>query len=135
MLQNPICFIKAGKAIFTVKNPQTGNHFTFRSKKLENQDVWFISVLTGPNNNEHYTYMGTLFGDTFRSTKNSKIGNDAPSFKAFSWIWAHLVRNTLPRPVELYHESRCGRCGRRLTTPDSIETGFGPECIHHVLGN
>jgi hypothetical protein len=29
---------------------------------------------------------------------------------------------------EVYHEGRCGRCNRKLTVPESIETGLGPEC-------
>jgi len=26
-------------------------------------------------------------------------------------------------------KERCGRCGRVLTVPESVESGFGPECI------
>lgn len=29
---------------------------------------------------------------------------------------------------EVWHEGRCGRCGRKLTVPESIETGIGPDC-------
>ena len=29
---------------------------------------------------------------------------------------------------EFRHEGRCGRCGRALTVPESIDTGFGPHC-------
>jgi hypothetical protein len=31
--------------------------------------------------------------------------------------------------LEFWHEGRCGRCGRRLTVPDSIASGYGPECV------
>lgn len=30
--------------------------------------------------------------------------------------------------LQVWHEGRCGRCGRKLTVPSSIETGLGPEC-------
>jgi hypothetical protein len=33
----------------------------------------------------------------------------------------------------VWHEGRCGRCGRKLTVPESIESGFGPECAS-ILG-
>jgi hypothetical protein len=31
--------------------------------------------------------------------------------------------------VEVWHEGTCGKCGRALTVPSSIENGLGPECI------
>lgn len=34
--------------------------------------------------------------------------------------------------VEVWHEGSCGRCGRKLTVPSSIETGLGPECAELV---
>jgi hypothetical protein len=30
--------------------------------------------------------------------------------------------------MELWHEGRCGKCGRALTVPESIESGLGPVC-------
>jgi len=32
----------------------------------------------------------------------------------------------------VFHEGACGRCGRTLTVPESIASGFGPECIRYV---
>lgn len=34
--------------------------------------------------------------------------------------------------VEIWHEGKCGRCGRQLTVPESIESGFGPECVKMI---
>ena len=52
------------------------------------------------------------------------------SYKAFSWVHARLSSNmNLPESVVIHHENRCGRCGKRLTVPESIESGYGPECI------
>jgi hypothetical protein len=34
----------------------------------------------------------------------------------------------LGRLLEVWHEGRCGRCGRALTVPESVERGIGPEC-------
>jgi hypothetical protein len=37
--------------------------------------------------------------------------------------------------VELgHHEGKCGRCGRLLTVPSSIESGIGPECSKIMRG-
>lgn len=132
MLQNPAQFIKAGKAVFTIENTETGNHFTYKAKKAEDKDIWFISLLNGPDNNSNYQYMGCLFGDEFRRTAKSRITDQAPSFKAFAWTWARILKNALPQNVKVHHEGRCGRCGRRLTTPESIKAGYGPECINKI---
>ena len=30
--------------------------------------------------------------------------------------------------VQVWHEGRCGKCGRKLTVPESLTSGLGPEC-------
>jgi hypothetical protein len=133
-IANPLEFIKAGKAIFTVKNEETKNRFTYKVSKCKDKDIWFVSVLTGSDNDNDYTYIGTVFGETFKLTKNSKLNKDAISVRAFHWVWYNMVKNNylgkdMPENVKIYHEGRCGRCGRTLTVPESIESGFGPECV------
>ena len=51
------------------------------------------------------------------------------SSKVFDFDLAKLVAGTLPEFVEVWHEGCCGKCGKRLTVPSSIENGLGPECI------
>ncbi len=128
-------FIKAGKAIFTLENEKTGNRFTYKVKKCGEKELWFVSVLSGPDNYSNYKYLGTIFGTTFRSTGKAKISKDALSFKAFNWLnnfWNSS--SELPEDVKVHHEGRCGRCGKRLTVPESIQTGFGPECVKIMAG-
>lgn len=128
-------FIRAGNARFTILNTDTGNRFTYRMRKAENKngayqrsgDLWFVSVLTGPENTNDYTYIGVVDHDGFRLTAKSRFTADAQSVKAFDWFFRHI--NNLPANVEVYHEGRCGRCGRTLTVPESVASGFGPECI------
>ena len=124
-------FIKAGKAVFTILNEKTGNRFTYRVKRhKDNKSLYFVSVLTGSDNTNDYTYMGSIFGSNFRLTRNSRVTETAPSFIAFSWFIEHM--DNLPEVVKVYHENRCGRCGRALTVPESVQNGFGPECIKKV---
>ena len=126
-------FIKAGHAIFTIANSETGNRFTFRVTKHLEKDLWFVSVLRGPDNESDYTYVGAIFGHEFRLTRHSRVGEDAPSFRVFRWLHQYLESQAeLPETVGVYHEGCCGRCGRRLTVPQSIRQGFGPECIQYV---
>lgn len=131
---NPRTFIKGGNALFTIKNETSGNRFTYKVKKLKDKDLWFVSVLRGSDNTADYTYMGCLFGDDFRMTRNSKVGRNAPSYKAFRWVWGRILMDNVPECVSIHHKGRCGRCGRVLTVPESIESGFGPECINKIMG-
>jgi hypothetical protein len=64
--------------------------------------------------------------------KPGDISRDAPSARAFDWTWRHIARGIMPDALEIWHEGRCGRCARRLTVPESIAQGFGPECIGKI---
>ena len=128
-LSDPKKFITAGKSIFTIRNEDNGNRFTFRVKKCEGKDIWFVGVLTGSDNTSHYSYIGTIFGKDFCVTQRSKFKKDDIKVIAFDWFWKRIQDGKLPEKLGVYHEGRCGRCGRRLTVPESIESGFGPECI------
>jgi hypothetical protein len=131
-------FIFAGTAIFTILNTLTGRHFTYKVEKSDDDSgyspVFFVRVLTGQDNEHDYSYAGIIpvggIADKrvrFRTTKNSRIGEDAQSVKALQWFLARAAINDLG-PVEVYHEGRCGRCGRKLTTVESVTRGLGPVC-------
>ncbi len=134
-------FLFAGRAIITVVSKLTGTRFTFRFSKPK-QDAGdprvpptFVSVLTGSDNNTCYSFIGSIFANdpaTIRPSRKSAVGADAPSAKAASWFLRMLARGDVLEYCEVWHEGRCGRCGRRLTVPSSIASGFGPECINHV---
>lgn len=125
-------FIMGGRATFTVLNRETGNRLTFKVKRKETDKgtLYFVGVLSGPDNTSDYTYLGTIFPDgSFRQTKGSQVGPGAVSYKGFKFIWERLRTGwELPEQVEFWHEGRCCKCGRVLTVPESIERGMGPEC-------
>lgn len=128
-------YVLAGNAKFTVENTATGGRFTYhvcKSNKWAN--TWYVSVLVGPDNTRDYLYIGSITGLTFQRTPKSKIREDAASFVAFKWFndCVNGMRD-LPEQVKVYHVGYCGRCGRQLTVPESIEWGFGPECVLHVF--
>jgi len=43
-------------------------------------------------------------------------------------VWENNTQPLIDKGFALHHEGKCGRCGRKLTVPLSIETGIGPEC-------
>lgn len=124
-------FLYAGDAIFTIQSGKSGTHFTYNVEKSKPspqypKPIWFVGVLTGPDNMHDYTYMGTLKenGDVY-----TKDRQPPPSMVAFIWFLRQLHSGpTLPSIVKFNHMGRCGRCKRQLTTPESVESGIGPEC-------
>lgn len=124
-------YILGGRATVTVVNPESGNRFTYRvaAKDVGSADaprtLHFVSVLTGPENTSDYQFLGTIFeGDRFVHGKKSRITPEAPSARAFTWVWNHLESDRF----EIWHEGKCSRCSRALTDPESIERGLGPVC-------
>lgn len=126
-------FALAGKARFTLRSKRTGVRFTFKVTQKGEGAPHFVSLLTGSNNEADYAFLGTVFeGKTFKLSPKSRIGAGAPSAKAFAWLWLGLGQGVLSEQVEVWHEGRCGRCNRLLTTPESVERGLGPECVKHA---
>jgi hypothetical protein len=125
-------FALAGNARLTLVSKRTGARFTYRIRTAPGKPH-FVSLLSGPDNNAHYTFLGTIFtranGETYyRRGMRSKISAEALSSHAFTWVWDRISAGVHTADLEVWHEGRCGRCGRALTVPESIERGIGPEC-------
>lgn len=135
-------FMRAGKATMTIQSKVTQKHFTFTFKRpkyneedtvelIKSKDIpiW-VSVLTNHDNANGSMFIGTIFGNRFYHGKKSRINKDAQSVRSFEYWFNALVldRSDKLDLIELYHEGKCMKCGRKLTTPDSIEEGIGPVC-------
>lgn len=129
---NTKTFALAGNATFTVTSRKTGTRFTFKVRQINENGPHFVKVMTGADNENSYTFLGTIFnGSDFRHGKKSPISTDAPSALAFNYIWKH-IDNPPADKIEIHHAGKCCRCGRTLTVPESIESGVGPECAQHL---
>ena len=141
-------YLLGGNATFTLVSKSTDKRFTYRVKSAakdrslnwstnnQNRDFYFVSVLTGGDNESSYEYLGELIriepsghAFKFRYGRKSKIREDAPSAKGFCWFFAQIEGfKDFDTKVEFWHEGKCCRCGRKLTVPESIASGIGPEC-------
>lgn len=148
-------FVQGGKATITVLNTKTGTRFTFMvSCKREKQpkrgvagkriSPYFVKLMTGSDNVVHYTYIGYVNpGRSFSASNKPVPANVAAKVQAgkaaWDWFWSVLngrnnsdgsvrSKTLADYPVEVWHEGRCGCCGRKLTVPESIENGIGPIC-------
>lgn len=131
-------FVLAGRSVFTVSNP-SGERYTFRvnkSKESGNRAAcWFVSLLTGPDNTSDFTYLGLLRHDTgaVLLTRASRYKADSKPVRVAEWVLANIwLGLDLPEGYAVHHEGRCGKCGRVLTVPESIESGIGPECAKQL---
>ena len=116
----------AGKAIFTVSNNK-GKHYTFKVDAQSEDGYWFVSLLVGKD----YKYLGTIFfkGGPLRLSDASKFNKDSLPYKVF--VFAQKVLDgviKLPEGYSIENSGTCFRCGRKLTTPKSIKSGYGPYC-------
>lgn len=135
-------FVLGGKAIFTLAGQST--RYTYRVNRSDpkpgsryTSEAYFVSLLTGPDNLQDYTYLGMLIPATgiVGLTRASKYTADSTPVQAINWAFRHIwAGRTLPAPATFYHVGRCGRCGRALTVPSSVESGFGPECAGKLDG-
>jgi hypothetical protein len=122
-------YILAGHATVTLVSKSTSTRFTYKISRAKEGALYFVGLLSGPENTTDYRYLGVLTESSpFRLTAKSKIQGDAPSFKALAWAWNNLLLNRLPASLEIWHEGACGKCGRPLTVPASIASGIGPVC-------
>lgn len=131
-------FIEAGNATLTVVSKKSGTRFTFKFARPDaevgkSRPIW-VSLLNGPDNTADFNFLGTIWPDAtttyrYRHGGKSKVSMGAASVQALQWFTAalHIGAGKLAQ-CEVWHEGRCGRCGRKLTVPASIESGFGPEC-------
>lgn len=133
-------FAMAGKATLTLKSKATGTHFTFKVRAPELKEgekdngFRFVSAMVGPDNENSFKYFGYVKAGglfCFGGAK-AKVDYNAPSVKAFMWAWQKLQQDVMPESLEVWHAGSCGRCGRKLTHPSSLATGFGPECVEKV---
>lgn len=132
-------FFGKGKAIFTVYNDK-GDHYTYKITRKEDIRVpskWihFVYLLTGTDNNKAYTYMGIYKPrdiDVWPTTKSNYTRESKP-LKVLIWA-LHRVnfKQKCPEGYGIIHKGKCARCGRKLTTPDSIKAGVGPECAKMI---
>jgi len=125
-------FITGGNSTFTILNDDTGVRYTYKVKKAKDVELFFVSYLAGNDNTSDYNYMGIINkAKNYMLTKKSRVKTESIVNKAFAWLW-NLTKTDghFPDSFHFYHEGRCGRCGRKLTTPSSVESGFGPICIN-----
>jgi hypothetical protein len=139
-------FLLAGNATVTLVSTKTQNRFTFKVEAVETKEgerpgavSHFVKLLTEPDNERGYKYLGHIYrrdGNFWHGNK-SRIDRSSPGARAFQFFYQKVIEGgTSPviHGLEVWHEGKCGKCGRKLTVPESIERGIGPECYSRIGG-
>jgi hypothetical protein len=111
----------------TARSLATGNHYTFkfRQSRSSSREDLLALVLTDGDKWQNLGYVDFATRST-RLGQYSQFSRFSPCFQALAWLVKLAEFN--PAVVEVMHDGRCGRCGRPLTHPDSIQAGIGPIC-------
>lgn len=139
LMQNPEDikrFALAGRAVLTLSSTKTDTRYTYKIAAPKDDEsiarpVRFVSLLTGPDNENDYQYLGMLNGTNFRLTKKSRLPAESAPVRAMTFFCFRVLSHpeaALPDGLEVRHEGRCGRCNRPLTVPESVDRGIGPDC-------
>lgn len=145
-------YMFAGKAIITIRNIADGTRYTYKIKKSKtNPSKFYVYNLRGPS----YAKMGLISGDkeyylpfdwkekvqmarrNFAALYPGKPFPEKlytqqhmpPSLRMFirflTWYKSDVEKM---QNHEIWHEGVCGKCGRKLTVPSSIDRGLGDIC-------
>ena len=123
-------FVLAGRAKFTIVDTKTKERCRYRVNTPKNatSPVWFGSVY----DNSKYKYSIMKGGPrNFPAgfTAKSLVGFNDLRAKYLMALFRKIETNVeLPSHIEVWHEGYCGKCGRKLTRPESMKIGLGPEC-------
>lgn len=124
---------------WTMVNKTTGEHRTFKiSTKPEDSKFApgerVVALLSGSDNTSSYTGFGfvrkTEDGIYVWKTKQGLPGQSS-AYDHYARMLAGMFlgdeRWTSRYTIE--GSKCCLRCNRKLTHPESLETGYGPECV------
>jgi len=134
-------FFFGGNATFTVESEKSGEHKTYKIRRTKPTPRFpnpslMLSLLSGPCNETNYSYIGIVNEETgsLRLTKASKRNEQSPDVLTFNWLMKHLFTDKVLMNAKVHHEGKCGVCARKLTVPESILRGIGPECWSRIAG-
>jgi hypothetical protein len=66
-------FMLGGNARVTLESQSTGARFTYRIRAAEDGGLYFVSVLTGADNESDFAYLGTIRGDRFEHGRKARL--------------------------------------------------------------
>lgn len=112
-----------------------GGHFYCTVQSLHTKQYIQFLVKETSKGNYDVAHVNFDFPEKIGTLANMQFlplvgrGEITKAKKVFSWIWKNVIHHEyLTENINVYHHGICCKCGRKLTTPESLESGIGPEC-------
>jgi len=127
------------KGFFTVESA-TDRHRTFRVKTSARSGKTIIGLMTGSNNLKDYTWFGFVNGSKIGFWRQPNLGFGVPADMPIPQdqvleCWAAITSDVDSAGLRFAREyQNCSRCGKVLTTPESLNRGRGAECDGLMYG-
>jgi hypothetical protein len=123
----------AGKATLTLRNPARGTHIRVQMRNRKDKagnssSCYFLKISLLGDGDAGYKYAGAYFSDSKKFKPSPDLASDLLLAPVVNLILRAIDAPQILNSAEILHEGKCCRCGRKLTHPESIETGLGPEC-------
>lgn len=128
-------FMLAGKSEFILHSTKTNGDFKFKLDKKDSkynagEFVYFVFLKMGRTDQ----YAGVMrFNPNssefeFKEKDGGPVKANSIEIRSLMFVINKLYREEAVQYLEVYHVGKCGKCGKKLTTPESILTGLGPSC-------
>lgn len=130
----------AGNATFTVVSKASAKRYTFKIQKGKKEGMThFVKFMNGSDNESSFQFIGSIFDKAvYRHSKKARASEDSTVVKTFVWLF-NILNGKFDEYkfnlIEFWHEGKCGKCGRKLTTPQSLLDGLGPHCSVRIGDN
>jgi hypothetical protein len=120
------------KGFFTVEGDGE-RHMTFRIKTSPRTGKTVIGLLQGRNNMSDYAWFAYIEGAQLRYFRNPQMNGNVVALRVdratIENAWQVIKGDPTAAGKRFARESRqCMRCGKELTTPESLNIGLGPVC-------
>lgn len=117
---------------FTLFNSDRNTHLTFKARRPKGWTVnspVLIDLMVGKDNESDFGFIGSVNNRGFyKASPKSKVEGGVAN-RTLVWLLTKLNNGVdLPEALEIKGASKCCRCAKKLTNPDSIDDGMGPTC-------
>lgn len=137
--EDALKFMLGGKSEFVLHSTKTNEDFKYyvtrKDSSINNLDyVYFVSIMDGNSK----TYAGHVWYDKdknsffFSQGNKGNVSEKNLHIRSLIFVLNKMMRGEHVGNLEVFHVGRCGRCGKKLTTPESILTGLGPTCSKNL---
>lgn len=133
-----------GNSVFTLVSPKTGRRFTYKMIKSRTADNQYeVRLLQGDDNTKDFHHVGRFYDVVpnqinvpslylskscrwLEADKDWWQGELRYEYSNAAIAWLLLkTQKYLIKGGEFWTSGRCAKCGRLLTDPESIASGFG----------